>query len=139
MQLPSRHTSGTSGGAAPRERILSMDAVELAKILQTVTGTRGAMCYTCKVGAPPEEAARVKGIVDGVLARAEQVFSLWVPESEINRINHAPRAEPIELSEDMQAVLQAVQKLFAVTKGVYDPACYPLMKYYKRCAQSVSL
>ena len=131
MQLPSRHTSGTTP-AGPRGRISSMDPAELAKVLQTVTGTRGAMSYTCKVGAPPEDAPRIKGIVDGVLARAEQVFSLWVPDSEINNINKAPRAEPIELSEEMGDVLQAVQKLFAVTKGVYDPACYPLMKYYKR-------
>jgi thiamine biosynthesis lipoprotein ApbE len=130
MQLPTR---GRPAGAHTEHALGGLDEAELGKILQTVTGVRGAMLYKCKVGAAPEEAARAKEVVDGVLARAEQVFSLWVPESEVNRINKAPRAEPIELSEDMSGVLMAVQQLFGVTKGVYDPACYPLMRYYKRC------
>ncbi len=120
-----------AAGKPRGERVQSLDEAELAKILQTVTGVRGAMAYTCKVGAPPAEAERAQAVVDGVLARAEQVFSLWVPESEVNSINKAPRAEPIELSADMSGVLLAVHKMFTVSKGVYDPACFPLMKYYK--------
>lgn len=115
------------------ERVVNLlDTAELAKVLQTVTGVCGAMAYSCKVGAAPERAEQIKAIVEGVLARTLEVFSLWVPGSEVGRINQAPRAEPVELSEDMSDVLQAVEKLFAVTKGMYDPACYPLMRYYQK-------
>lgn len=109
-----------------------LDTAQLAKVLQAVTGVCGAMAYTCKVGAAPERAEQIEAIVEGVLARTLEVFSLWVSGSEVERINKAPRAEPVELSEDMSGVLQAVEKLFAVTKGVYDPACYPLMRYYQK-------
>lgn len=132
MHLPSLKAGAAASSAGRGERVLSMDEAELAKVMQTVTGLRGAMHYTCKVGAAPDQAARVKEIVDGMLAHAEQVFSLWVPESEVNKINKAPRAEPVELSADMAGVLLAVQKLHGVTKGVYDPACYPLWRYFKR-------
>eukprot|EP00624_Nannochloropsis_granulata_P002102 evm.model.NODE_20417_length_10763_cov_21.298616.2 len=104
----------------------------MERVLQTVSGTRGSMHFVAKVVAEPEQANEIQVLVDGVLSRAEQVFSLWVPDSEVNRINKAPRAEPIELSEDMSGVLSAVQKLHGLTKGVYDPACFPLLQHYKQ-------
>ena len=89
------------------------------------------MSFVAQVGAKPEAKDEIFALVDNALARAEQVFSLWVMESEVNQINRAPRAEPIALSEDMSGVLLAVQKIHSLTKGVYDPACYPLLQYYK--------
>lgn len=109
-----------------------LGAAELGQILQTATGVRGAMAYTCKVGAAPARAEQIKAIVEGMLAHTEDAFSLWIAGSEVNEINKAPRAKTITLSEDMSGVLLAVQRLVAVTKGVYDPACYPLVRYYKR-------
>ena len=125
---------GTSAAPAAgrRDRIRSLDEDELKKVMQTVSGTRGAMHFVAKVVAAPEQAEEIHALVDGVLSRAEQIFSLWVPDSEVNKINHAARAEPIELSEDMSGVLLAVQKLHGLTKGVYDPACYPLLQHYKQ-------
>lgn len=124
--------TGAAQAAGRPDPLISMDGDELKKVLQTVSGTRGSMHFVAKVVAKPEQSNDIHVLVDGVLSRAEQVFSLWVPDSEVNRINKAPRAEPIELSEDMSGVLSAVQKLHGLTKGVYDPACFPLLQHYKQ-------
>jgi len=131
LRKPTPGTSAAPAAGRP-DRVMSMDEDELKKVLQTVSGTRGAMHFVAKVVAKPEQTEEIHALVDGVLSRAEQVFSLWVPDSEVNKINQAPRAEPIELSEDMSGVLLAVQKLHGLTKGVYDPACYPLLQHYKQ-------
>lgn len=132
LRKPAAGPFPASAAGGWNDPALNMEEGELEKVLQTVTGTRGAMQYIAKVGAPPERLDEIDALVEDVLKRAEQVFSLWIKDSEVNRINQAPRGQAIDLSEDMSVVLLAVDKLYDVTKGVYDPACYPLLQHYKQ-------
>lgn len=58
------------------------------------------------------------------LSRAEAAFSLYDPDSELGRLNHAGHLAP--LSPDMRALLAAIDRVHGATDGRFDPTVQSL-------------
>jgi len=67
--------------------------------------------------------ADVQTALDGV----DQGMSLYRPESELMRLNRHPAALPLPLSADLYAVLEAAQKVAALSQGAFDVSVAPLV------------
>ncbi len=70
----------------------------------------------------------LRGLIQERLDALEEIFSTYLPDSEISRFNKAGLNEEIELSPEMSEVLWFSLKLADVTGGRFDPTVFPLLK-----------
>jgi thiamine biosynthesis lipoprotein len=63
------------------------------------------------------------------IARLERVFSLYIPESEISRLNAAGRLE--KPSPELRALMSESLRLSALSGGAYDISVQPLWRLYE--------
>lgn len=75
-------------------------------------------------GLGADDAAPVFAAVESELARLEEVFSLYRPNSEISRLNRDGRID--YPSADLLDVLSLSASLYAATDGAFDPTVQPL-------------
>lgn len=85
-----------------------------------------------------EDATKEKAqqILDGVAKEAEDVFSHFVDNSEVSKINKMGADQLHTPSKAMSQVLQMVSTLNRATRGAFDPAVLPLAQYFKANAAS---
>ena len=62
------------------------------------------------------------------LEELNQSLSNWREDSEISRFNHGRAHEPMQVSEDLQAVLDAAQGTYEDSEGAFNIALAPLMR-----------
>lgn len=61
---------------------------------------------------------------DAIAQRLSQInllFSTWLPESEISRLNRAPVNEWVQVSNEFFQLLQASESIYLQTSGFFDP------------------
>lgn len=79
-------------------------------------------------GASRERAEEAVAASMAEVARLESIFSLFLPDSEISRLNRDGRISAPSL--DLRAVLELSRRLHSLTEGLFDPTVQPLWKHY---------
>ncbi len=64
--------------------------------------------------------------------RLEAIFSLYLPDSEISRLNREGRISAPSL--DLCSVLDLSRRLHSLTEGLFDPTVQPLWRHYAELA-----
>lgn len=84
-------------------------------------------------GAEDADATRsqAQAILNGVAKEAEEVFSHFVPTSEVSSINGKGVGEIHKPSPSMHKVLTSATTVNRLTRGIFDPAILPLAELYK--------
>lgn len=62
--------------------------------------------------------------------RLEKIFSLYITESEISRINREAGRHPVSVSREMMEVLQRAEEIGRITGGAFDISIGPLMRIW---------
>lgn len=91
-------------------------------------GEAMTMPYKIIVGKPLSKKARkeVAKVIEETFAEAFKTFDLRNPNSEISKINDAPKNTLIPLSFPMQQILTVCQKVFELSGNRFDPTIEPL-------------
>lgn len=69
--------------------------------------------------------------------RLEAIFSLFLPDSEISRLNREGRISAPSL--DLRAVLDLSRRLHSLTDGLFDPTIQPVWRHYADLALKSSV
>jgi thiamine biosynthesis lipoprotein len=73
----------------------------------------------------------LEGLATAIEALLQQLdvetFSTWQPDSELNRLNRHDGMQPLPVSADLLAVLQAAQRIHAESDGAFDASIGPLV------------
>lgn len=79
-------------------------------------------------GVYAEQAARQAfHVLDGL----EQNLSRFIPNSDIARLNSAPKRRPVRLDETTIRCLEATQQIFQISEGAFDITIGPLVQLWK--------
>lgn len=79
------------------------------------------------------EERRVKALEREVakkLVEINQIFSTYIPDSELNRLNDQPPGEPLEVSTELFQVLRMSADIFRKSAGAFDPTVMPLVNMW---------
>ncbi|MBL4839059.1 MAG: FAD:protein FMN transferase [Kordiimonadaceae bacterium] len=71
------------------------------------------------------EIIALSNLAFGEIRRIQALMSFHDPESELSRINREAHLHPVEISDDMEFVLQFARLLSDLTKGAYDISVVP--------------
>ena len=97
----------------------------------------GAQAQIALVHSDGQSAARQFRVVEAEIRRLESIFSLYLADSELVRLNREGRlrAPSLELVE----LLGLAQRIHAVTRGAFDPTVQPLWEYHARRARGQTM
>ena len=90
----------------------------------------GTMVSVEIVGNSSEDVARITEKVWSEAARLDSVFSLYLPDSEISRINREAGRYPVPVSDEMMEVLSCAEDISRITDGAFDISVGPLMEIW---------
>lgn len=76
------------------------------------------------------DAAAVKGVVERTLTQVNALMSNWDPNSEISRFNASDSTEPIEISDDLAAVIAAAMNVHTESQGLFDVTLGPVIELW---------
>ena len=76
------------------------------------------------------EQAEIFSAITEELDEINQVFSTYIPDSEISRINAAPAHTPLDLSPLFLSTYQRAAHWHKATGGAFDPGIGPLVRAY---------
>ncbi len=111
----------TISAAAVAAPALSAGAAQVQHWRGVALGASVSMILS---GLPRFEAGVVFRAVEAELARQERIFSLFVADSELSRLNRTGRID--HPSADLLEVLRLAGRLHAVSGGAFDPTVQPL-------------
>lgn len=84
-----------------------------------------------------EIAADSPQVVDGIMPkiwaeaeRLEVIFSRYLPDSEISRINREAARHPVTVSDEMMTVLSRAEEISRLTDGAFDITIGPIMEIW---------
>lgn len=85
--------------------------------------------YTVKVASPPAsvDGARVRAVIDDVLAQIDRSMSGYRADSEVARFNASTSTQWHEVSSDLAAVVQAALDIGDASGGAFDITVAPLV------------
>jgi FAD:protein FMN transferase len=94
-----------------------------------LSGPTMGTTYTVKVASPPAsvDAARVRAVIDDVLAQIDRSLSGYRADSEVARFNASTSTEWYEVSGDLAAVVQAALDISDASGGAFDITVAPLV------------
>ena len=87
---------------------------------KTIKGTIFGTYYTVKIKTD-RPVADLRALIETELKRIDQEMSVFITDSEISRINQAPKDIDIKLSPDMAEVLKAAYIVNHQSQGWFDP------------------
>ena len=93
-------------------------------------GTRWCVKHWWRPGVDPSSSARVREVVEAVLARIVEQMSTWEPESDLCRFNRAPAGSWHELEPEFFTVLAHALELARRSDGAYDPTVGPVVELW---------
>ena len=97
---------------------------------QRFSGQTMGSSYTVRLAGAalaPARLERVQADVQGALDAVDQRMSLYRPDSELMRFNRHEAGTPLALSPELMTVLQAGQRVAALTDGAFDMTVAPLV------------
>lgn len=101
---------------------------------ETFSETRSLMgtYITLTVDAPSRAAADpAVAAAFAELERLEGLFSRWIPESELSRLNRQAYLEPVAVSPELLELSRTALEIAAMTDGAFDPTIGPLVKLWR--------
>jgi len=127
--------------ALTRRRFLAISAAACAAPMAALGGPPKARWRGLALGAPASitlagldeaAAAPIFAAIEADVARLENIFSLYLPDSELRRLNRtgalaAPSPEMLEL-------LSLTSAIHTATDGAFDPTVQPLWRIYAEAA-----
>lgn len=97
---------------------------------QRFSGQTMGSSYTVRLAGPALAPARLETLqadVQAALDAVDQRMSLYRPGSELMRFNRHASLTPLALSSELMTVLQAGQRVAALTDGAFDMTVAPLV------------
>jgi thiamine biosynthesis lipoprotein len=97
---------------------------------QRFSGQTMGSSYTVRLAGRPRTPAQLQRLQAGVqqaLDGVDQRMSLYRPRSELVHFNQLPAGQPVALSEPLMTVLQAGQRVAALSAGAFDMTVAPLV------------
>lgn len=101
-----------------------------ARAGQRFSGQTMGSSYTVRLSGAPTGPARLENLqadVQAALDAVDQRMSLYRPDGELMRFNHHAAPTPLALSSELMTVLQAGQRVAALTEGAFDMTVAPLV------------
>lgn len=95
--------------------------------ITNITGKTMGTYYSIKIAGENVNKEKLSSEVDKLLKDFNQVFSTYINDSELSRINQQNPDLKIHLSSEMNEVLLLSKKLFKETKGAFDPTVGPIV------------
>lgn len=95
-----------------------------------VTGKTMGTTYQVKVVGGDVDVSALKEAIDNRLVELNDVFSTYIPESEISRLNQRQDDEPVQVSEDMRALLRLSKRIYGISGGAFDVTVGPLVNLW---------
>lgn len=68
--------------------------------------------------------------IERLLLAVNQIFSTYIDDSEISRINHLQQNLPFQMSEEFESVLVHALEVAKQTEGIFDPTIGPLVNLW---------
>ncbi len=96
----------------------------------TIHGPTMGTSYTIKFVAdahPDIDQETLATEIASQLKALNQTFSTYINDSEINRINHQPVDEVMNISAEMSEVLRISLQIYGLSDGAFDPTVGPLV------------
>lgn len=99
----------------------------------TFSGTTMEMHYLIHVGQSltTQEKIEVEALIHNTFQETKEIFSLYVDDSELLRLNALTSQKPIPISKPMQEVLILSDHINNLSEGRFDPTVYSLSKLWK--------
>lgn len=92
--------------------------------------TMGTTYVVTLVGVDAHDAKALERKVADKLVEINQVFSTYIADSELNRLNIQPVGEPFELSAELLQVLEMSEGIYQRSEGAFDPTVMPLVNLW---------
>jgi thiamine biosynthesis lipoprotein len=114
----------------------------LAGELQRHSFSRPAMGSVFRIELYAEDAAVAERAAEAAFLRIEalnQCASDYLPESELSRLNKAPANTPIQVSEDLFALIARSSEVAAQTEGAFDITATFAIQHWRRARRQKKL
>lgn len=98
----------------------------MVEISGRTMGTR----YHIKIVGDDIDSAALKSRIDARLAVLNDVFSTYIPSSELSKLNSELGGEPIPISDELHKVLQLSREIFEISGGAFDVTVGPLVNLW---------
>lgn len=92
--------------------------------------TMGTVYGVTLVGADVDAVERLEREVAERLVHINDIFSTYIPDSELNRLNRHPLGEPLKVSDELFEVLAMSMDIFRRSQGGFDPTVMPLVNLW---------
>ena len=112
--------------------LVALSGCSQEKTVWKLTGpTMGTAYHITVVDVPPGmDRAELKAAVDAELAAVNQEMSTYIPDSELMRVNRAPVAQPVALSENLALVIGQALEIYRQSNGAFDVTVGPLVNVW---------
>lgn len=107
--------------------------------METVTLARNAMNTRFELVLHGDNATSLRAAADEALTEVERIerrLSLFIPSSEIARVNALAAREPVRVSPEVFALLDHAQRLSVETGGAFDITMAPLLRCWGMLGKS---
>lgn len=79
----------------------------------------------------PEQIQTVQNIVSAAFSQVDNLYNQWNPDSEVSKLNAAAGGIEIPISQEMTHFLDLIDRLVAITGGLFDPSVEPAVQMWK--------
>lgn len=93
----------------------------------TISGQTMGTYYSIKLSEKKVDQAKVKADIDEKLELINQVFSTYIPTSEISKINQMDNKSQMTVSKQMQEVLEISRDIYFKSSGAFNPTVAPVV------------
>ena len=93
-----------------------------------ISGRTMGTTYHIKVVSDEIDPGTLKMAIDNQLVQLNQVFSTYIPDSELSRVNRG--AGDIQVSDELMKVLSLSDEIHDVSGGAFDPTVGPLVNLW---------
>lgn len=92
-----------------------------------ITGETMGTYYSVKINSKNIDKVKIKKLIEQKLKKINDIFSTYIPQSEISRINKLEAGVEFQVSEQMKNVLEVSEDLFKKSDGAFDPTVAPIV------------
>jgi len=96
--------------------------------LVAVSGKTMGTTWSVKVVSSDIDAAKLQQELDGRLVALNDVFSTYIPDSELSRLNRS--SGPVKISEELFRVLEVSREIYELSEGAFDVTVGPLVNLW---------
>ena len=95
-----------------------------------ISGPTMGTSYNIRVVTQTLDGDSLKQLVDARLVELNRVFSTYIPDSELSRLNRDASEGPILISGELARVLEISTEIYAASNGAFDVTIGPLVNLW---------